>query len=119
MKTKKSIMIVISILLLGSVVTGCSAKSGKKESIEVNAINGDLTLHNVKYYDFKNSKLVTSAATEIVHPASLASKELLFCDKKGKIRIACINTSLTNRPSKVKVYLSKQKKKYDTYVCKY
>lgn len=118
MKTK-SIMIVISILLLGSMVTGCSAKSGKNSYIEADIINGDLTLHKVKYYDFNKMKLITSAATENVHPGSLNSTQLSFCDKKGNLRIARINKKLTTRPSKVNIYLSRNKSKYDTYACKY
>lgn len=119
MKMKKGAMIGISVLLLGSVVTGCSAKSGKKNSIEVNMINGNVILHSVKYYDFKNLKLVTSGASEQVHPGSINSTELSFADRKGKVRIVKLNKKLTGKPSKVKVYLSRDKSKYDTYECRY
>lgn len=119
MKCKKTLLIILSCVALGSCFTGCGGNSGDK-SIQINQLTAQMTLTKVNFYDFFNYTLVSNySGTSYVPSNGLNSRVITFADSSDITRTVHVSTPLSNKPATVDVYTNYEETTYDTYTCTY
>lgn len=119
MKYKKTLLIILSCIALGSCFTGCGGNSGDK-SIQINQLTAQMTLTKVNFYDFYYNTLISNySGTSYVPSNGLNSREITFIDVSNFTRSVHVSTPLSNKPATVDVYTNYEETTYDTYTCTY
>ena len=122
MKKKRIVTLMLCCLMLCFCLTGCGAKSSDgSKSIKVNIMNSKMTLKNVSYYDYLNNVKVNNYTGKdcAIMSNSYTTTEIIFYDRQGNLRVACVDKPFSNYPKKVKLYTNKKKTAYDMYEIEY